>query len=144
MNILFFFYFSTFRPLGGRYKWSLLQNIFQFFDFSTSFWDVKLIDFTGYIGLFWLFDFLTYFWEVKMIDFTEYIEFSRLLSILMNILIFFDFSTFRSLGVWSKWSIWLNILYFFDDLGVGGKNDQFHWLCFDFFRLFDLRPLNGR
>ena len=109
-----FFYFLTFRPLGGRYKWSLLLNIFNFFVFSTSCWEVKLIDFTGYIGLFWLFDFLTCFLEVKMIDFTEYIKFFRLLSILMNILIFFDFSTFRSLGAWSKWSIWLNILYFFD------------------------------
>ena len=35
-------------------------------------------------------------------DFTEYIYFCRLLLILMKILIFFDFSTFRSLGVWSK------------------------------------------
>ena len=45
-----FSYFSTFRSLGGRYKWSLLQNIFNFFDFSTTCWEVKLIDLTGYIG----------------------------------------------------------------------------------------------
>ena len=91
-----FFYFWTFRPLGGRYKWSLLLNIFNFFDFSTSCWEVKLIDFTGYIGLFLtfrLFDlflggqndrFYWIYWIFStFIDFNEYIDFFRL----------FDFST---------------------------------------------------
>ena len=58
-NILYFFDFSIFRSLAGRSKWLILLNILIFFDFSTSCWDVKLIDFTGYIAFFRLFDFWT-------------------------------------------------------------------------------------
>ena len=44
-----------------------------FFDFSTSYWQVKMIDSTEYIVFYRLFDFSTSWWEVKLIDFTEYI-----------------------------------------------------------------------
>ena len=121
-----FFDFSTFRPLGGRSKskWSLLLDILTFFDFSISCWEVKLIDFTGYIGLFWLFDFSTCWWEVIIIDFTEYIDFFstfRLFDILVGgqndrfYWIYCIFSTFRifDLLVGSKWSNIINILIFF-------------------------------
>ena len=53
LNILKFFDFSTFRTLGGRSEWSNLLNIL------TSCWEVKLIDFTGYIGFIRIFDFPT-------------------------------------------------------------------------------------
>ena len=51
--------FLTYQPLTGRSKWLILLNIMYFIDFSTSWWEVKLIDFTEYIGYFWLFDFST-------------------------------------------------------------------------------------
>ena len=53
---------------------------FRLFDLSTSWWEVKMIDFTEYIGFFRLFGLLM---GGQLSDFTGYIEFFRL----------FDFST---------------------------------------------------
>ena len=120
--------FSTFRPLAGRSNWSTLLDTLDYF---------------------WLFDFLTCFWEVKMIDFIEYIEFFRLLLILMNILFFFRLFDF--LISWclvkmidlTEYILFFRLFDFSTSWWGEGKNDQFHWLYFDFFRLFDLRPLAG-
>ena len=57
LDILNSFDFSTFRPLAGMLKWLILQTIFNFFrhfDISTSWWEVKMINFIEYI------DFLTF------------------------------------------------------------------------------------
>ena len=126
-----FFDFSIFRPHSGRLKWSILLKVLDFFDFSTSCWEVKLIDFTWYIGfcstfrlfdllpgdqndwsyrIYWffrLFDFSTSWWEVKMINFTEYIDFFRLF-----------------------------------DLLLGGQTNRFYWIFILNFSTF--RPLTGR
>ena len=125
VKILEFFDFLIFRPLGGRSKGSNLltiMNYFWLFDFSTSCWEAKMIDFTenigffrifgillggqlsdftGYFGFFRLFDFSSSCREVKMIDFTVYIWFFRLFDIL-----------------------------------VGGQNNWFYWI-YCFFWLFD-------
>ena len=113
-----------------------------FFEFSTSCWEVKLIDFTGY--LYWIlfnfstfrplagrskslillnilifFDFSTSLWEVKMIIFTEYIDFFRLFDLLMGgqtvrfyWIFILNFSTSRPLTGRSKSLILLNICIF--------------------------------
>ena len=52
------FVFSTFRTLAGRSKWLILLNILGFFDFSTSWWEVIMINFTEYIDFFRLLDLL--------------------------------------------------------------------------------------
>ena len=116
--IYWVFAFSTFRPLAGSSNWSILLNILDFFDFSSSWWEVKMIDFTEYIEFFRLFDFLTFRWEFKMINFTECIEFFRLFDLLLGgqtdrfywiCWILFVFWTFRTLAGRSKWLILLNI-----------------------------------
>ena len=47
-------------------------DFFRLFDFSTSWWEVKMIKFTKLLDYFRLLDFSTSYWEVKIIDFTEY------------------------------------------------------------------------
>ena len=73
MNIYWIFStFRLFRPLGRRSKWSNLLKILNYFrllDFSTSCWEVKIIDFTEYIGFFWLFGILL---EGQLSDFYVY------------------------------------------------------------------------
>ena len=119
---IIFFRLFDFRPLAVSLKWLILQTILIFlgqidwfywiywifwpFDFSTSWREVKKINFTEYIvffrlfnlllggqsyqfywyiGFFQLFDFSTCCCEIKLIDFNEYIEFFQL----------FDCSTYR-------------------------------------------------
>ena len=144
---IFFFDFSN--SWWERSKWSILLNLFDFFDISTSCWEVKLIDFTRNIDFFrlldfssfrpitgsssWLillnilmfFDYSAFWWEVKMIVFTEY----------------WFFLTFLPLGGWSKWSFLPNIYWFFStfrlfDLLGGGMINFTEYI--DFFRLFDV------
>ena len=43
-----------------------------------------MIDFTEYIGFFRLFDFSISWWQVKMINFNEYIEFFRRFDLLLK------------------------------------------------------------
>ena len=114
------FVFSTFRTLARRSKWLILLNILGFFDFSTSWWEVIMINFTEYIDFFRLFDLLLggqtdrFYW-IFILHFST----SRPLTgrskwlILLNILYFFDFSTFRPLGGSSNWLILLNYIGFF-------------------------------
>ena len=66
---------------------------FWVFDFSNTWWDVKMIKFTEYIDFFLLFVFSTSCWEVTLIDFTGYIDFFRL----------FDFSTLEGGGGGRNW-----------------------------------------
>ena len=68
-------------------------GIFRLFDFSNSWWKVKMIKFTEYIEFFRLFDFSTCCWEVKLIDFSGYIEIFRL----------FGFSTLEGGGGGRNW-----------------------------------------
>ena len=44
-----------------------------------------MLDNTEYIDCFRLFDYSTSWWEVKMINFTEYIDFFRLFDLLLGI-----------------------------------------------------------
>ena len=71
--------------------------------------------------------------------------------ILLNILKFFDFSTFLTLDGMSKLSNLLNILIFFltfclSDLLLRGQTDRFYWISRFFlsFRLFKLGGGRGR
>ena len=85
--------------------------IFPTFRLMTSCWEVKMFDFTEYIGNFWLLDFSNSWRDVKMIKFTEYIDafsFRPLAgrshcSILLDISIFFDFSTLDGGGGGRNW-----------------------------------------
>ena len=123
-----FFHFFSFRPLDERSKWSILLNILYFFDFLTSCWEVKLIDFTGYV------DFST---------FRPLAGRSNWL-ILLNILGVFDFLTFRAVGEMVRgqndrcyWIYWFFSPF---NIMVGGQNDRFYWIywIFSTFRLFNL------
>ena len=105
----FFWHFDIL--LGGqtdRFHWKYwFFSTFRLFEFSTSCWEFKLIDFTEYIEFFDLSTFRprggrsTSWREVKKINFTEYIVFFRLFNLLL-----------------------------------GGQSYQFYWYI-GFFRLFD-------
>ena len=84
-----------------------------------------MIDFTEYIDFFRLFDILTSWWVVKLNDFTEYIVFSTFWFFKLLVggpndifywiyWIFFDFLTFLPHGGRSKWSNLLSIMEYFD------------------------------
>ena len=134
LNILNFLTFRLFdlvaggQPRGGRSKRSILLNILYFFDFLTSCWEVKVINFTGILDFF---NFSTF----------RHVAVRSNWLILMNILNFFNFSTVRPIGGKSKWSILLNILIFSTfrllALLLWGQNDQFYRIYIGFFRLFD-------
>ena len=126
------------------------KSIFQLFDFSTSWWEVKMINFTEYI----VFSTFRPFagrsnWSI-LLDILDFFDFSTFWPlagssnwlILLNILDFFYFTTFWPVGGRSKWSILQKILIFFDfstfrPLGrSGSQTDRFYWV-YCFFRLFD-------
>ena len=143
--------FPTFRPLDGRSRWSILLNILDFFDFSTSWWEVKMIKFTEYIGIFRLFDFSISCREVKMIDITEYIVFFQLFGLLLEgqlsdftvgILSFSDFSTSRREVKMINFTEYIDFFEYPPFWPLGGRTE---WLIllniilnFSTFRLFDL------
>ena len=129
-----------------------------------------MVDFTEYIGFFWLFDFSTSWWEVKMIKLTEYNGVFRLLDLLLGgqnnwyyteyidffqifhlvlggqlsdfagyIIFFrrFDFLTSRREVRMIDFTDYIDFLVTFClfDLLVGGKNDLFY-LIYWIFRLY--------
>ena len=108
-----------------------------------------MIDFTEYIGISIFSDFSTPWWEVKMIKFTEYIVFFRLFNLLLGgqtdrfYWIYLIFSLFRlfelMLGVqidWYYWMYWIFSTFRLFELLVGGQNDWFYWI-YRFFLIFD-------
>ena len=124
------------------------KSIFQLFDFSTSWCEVKMINLTEYI----VFSTFRPFagrsnWSIlfEILVFFDFLTCRPLVGssnwlILLSILDFFDFTTFRPVGGRSKWLILLNILIFSTfrhfDLLVGGQTNWFYWI-YCFFRLFD-------
>ena len=85
-------------------------DFFRLFDFSTSWWEVKMIKFTEYVGNFSTFRLFDLLLGGQNDDITEYIDFFRLFSLLLGgqlsdftgYIIFYRLFDFRPLAGSSK------------------------------------------